>query len=189
MVTSRVRELTTDLPPPPAPHLGPTLVRVDNPDMRRNILVVRLCLVAFLVLPFLPSFLTADIPLLNRVFIIAGALIVLACLFTWVWRPERVRAGSNWLSVHGGRHWVELDKLTHLDWTRNGNWAFSDSRYRREPIASEYLRYCPILFDLLMRGVMRSEEAGTMRSGGASERLMTSAPRGYRKPERWNSDW
>jgi hypothetical protein len=189
MVTRPVRELTTDLPRPPAPHLGPTVVRVDNPDLRRTILIGRLIVIVLIGLPSLTYFLNSYVPLETRAWVFAVMVLVFVCLFTWVWRPERVRAGSNWLSVHGARRWVELDKLTHLDLTKNGNWTFCDSRYRCEPIDSRYLRHCPILFDLLMRGVMRSEAAGTMKSFGASERLMDSAPRGYRRPERWDSDW
>jgi hypothetical protein len=190
MVKRPILELTTDLPEPPAPHLGPTLVRVDNPELRRAILIVRLVIVAIFGLPGLPYLFDPYIEPLNRVFAAAAGLLVFICAFSWIWRPERVRAGVNWVSAHGGRHWVELDKLTALDKTgRTDRWVFYDSRNRRELLDADSLRHCPILFDLLMRGVMRAEEAGTMRTKRASERLMDESPPGYRRPERWDSDW
>ncbi len=187
MVTKQVWERTTDLSAPPAPHLSPTVVRVDNPDMRRSMRKVRLVLLALLGLPLakLLAHPLASSSGMALVFMIW--LLVTGLMLGPLTRPERVRAGAGWLSVHGGRRWVELDKLTGLARTGLGKWAFYDARRRFELIEADYLRYCPILFDLLMRGVMRAEEAGTMQPPGASKMLMSSAPPGYRRPERWDS--
>ena len=185
----QILECTTDLPDPPAPHLGPTLVRVDNPPLRRAVLIVRLIIVAIFGLPWLPYLFEPYIEPLNKVFAAAGALLLFTLAFSRIWRPERVRAGVDWVSAHGGRHWVELDKLVALDKTgTTGRWAFFDSRHRRELLDADSLRHCPILFDLLIRGVMRAEQAGTMRTKRASAWLMDEAPRGYRRPGRWDSD-
>jgi hypothetical protein len=152
-------------------------------------MMVRVVNLALFGLPTLVYLVNADADFGQKagVFLIWASVMAFLCLR--VWRPERARAGSNWLSVHDRRHWVELDKLTSLDKTgRSDRWVFYDSRHRRELLDVTSLRRCPILFDLLVRGVMRAEEAGTMQTKVASKWLMWSAPPGYRKPARWDSD-
>jgi hypothetical protein len=178
-----VKELTTNLPPPPAPHLSPTRVVVENPEGRTVVRWVKLAItvpVAYALVDWLRDPYPSSEPSL----ILVGAFLIGMLIYVWItFQAERVWAGSNWLSSNAGRTWVDLDNLEELDRRSGGKYRLIDASRNRAQIDSHDLRRCPVLFDLLIRALLKAERDGKLQGRSGSWSLLLHAPPGYRPPK------
>jgi hypothetical protein len=178
-----VRELTTDLPPAPAPHLSPTRVVVENrPPLSSH--VIRFGCLAFLAVPVVLIMLSGGLRASGAGPLAVALVLVLVALWFWMLsytRTERVWAGSDWLSSDAGTTWVELHDLRKVDYHQR-KYHLIDRRGARARLDGDDLRYCPIVVDLVYRAAASQEDQGTMK-GRITHALRWDAPPEWLPPK------
>jgi hypothetical protein len=181
MVRGKRPERTGPLPAPPAPHLSPTLVVIDN--LAKRVILALWKLGVGGGLGYLSVGVLFDDSSEPIVQLLALGGIVFSIYIFIAYQPQRIRAGANWLSSNAGHEWVELEHLKRIERRTHRTIRFSDSRRRRAEVDSDVLRDSPVLFDLLMRAVLAVEGKGELQGDVDSGRLMSDAPPGYRPPK------
>ena len=181
MVKDKRTERTGPLPAPPAPHLSPTLVVIDNLAKRVIVALWKLGLAGTLGYISVGLLFDDSSEPITQLLALGG--IVFSIYIFIAYQPQRIRAGANWLSSNAGHEWVELEHLTRIERRTHRTLRFSDSRRRRAEVDTDLLRASPVLFDLLMRAVLAAEGKGGLQGDVDSGRLMSDAPPGYRPPK------